>query len=89
MAGAATNGTAPAAAGTTINLASTATGATQCAFTNGGLPGGTSFTAFANGGCTVPPNLAGLTYVNLASSAPATGLTDAITLAGPMLMQVS
>ncbi|CAG8979982.1 hypothetical protein HYALB_00005155 [Hymenoscyphus albidus] len=82
-------GAPPAAAGTTIQLATSATGATNCAFTNGGLPGGTAFTTFANGACTVPSGLAGLTYVNLASAAPATGLTDAITLAGPMLMQVS
>ncbi|EHK96572.1 putative protein rds1 [Glarea lozoyensis 74030] len=82
---------APApAAGSTVALTSTATGATSCAFSNGGLPGGTAFTPFANGACTVPPNLAGLVYVNLASASPADGvLTDAITLAGPMLMQVS
>jgi hypothetical protein len=82
---------APApAAGSSIQLTSTATGATMCAFSNGGLPGGTAFTPFTNGACTVPPNLAGLVYVNLANAAPATGvLTDAITMAGPMLMQAS
>lgn len=83
-------GTPVAAAGSTIQVTSTATGATQCAFQNGGLPGGTAFTPFTNGACTVPQGLAGLTYVNLANAADPKGvLTDAITVAGPMLMQVS
>ncbi|KAH8679688.1 ferritin-like domain-containing protein [Tricladium varicosporioides] len=88
---AAGNGTMTVAAGQNLALASTAsTGATSCAFSNGGLPGGTAFTPFTNGACTVPQGLAGLTYVNLANASPATGiLTDSITLAGPMLMQVS
>ncbi|TAQ85270.1 hypothetical protein B7494_g6402 [Chlorociboria aeruginascens] len=82
--------TAAAAAGSTIELSTSATGATFCAFTNGGQTGGTAFSPFANGACVVPENLAGLTYVNLASAGPLTGvLTDAITLAGPMVMQVS
>ncbi|KAL2068481.1 hypothetical protein VTL71DRAFT_16579 [Oculimacula yallundae] len=81
---------AVAAAGSTVQLQSTATGATGCAFVNGGLAGGASFTAFTNGACTVPPNLAGVTYVHLTSATPKDGvLTDAITLAGPMVMTVS
>ncbi|TVY78481.1 Protein rds1 [Lachnellula suecica] len=85
-------GATPAAftAGTSLALNTTATGATNCAFTNGGLAGGTAFTAFTNGACVIPQGLAGLTYVNLATAAPATGvLTDAITVAGPMAMAAS
>ncbi|KAG9232121.1 ferritin-like domain-containing protein [Amylocarpus encephaloides] len=83
-------GAAAPAAGSTIKVTSTATGATQCAFSNGGIPGGTAFAPFTDGGCEVPQNLAGFTYVNLASDAPGDGvLTDAITLAGPMVMIVS
>ncbi|KAK0099552.1 hypothetical protein ONS96_008055 [Cadophora gregata f. sp. sojae] len=78
------------AAGSTVQLSSTATGATGCAFVNGGLPGGAAFTSFANGACTVPPNLAGVTYVHLTSATPTDGtLTDAITVAGPMVMTIS
>lgn len=77
-------------AGSNLELTTAATGATFCAFTNAGLTGGTAFSAFANGACTVPQNLAGLTYVNLATDGPLTGvLTDAITVAGPMVMMVS
>jgi hypothetical protein len=77
-------------AGSNLQISTTATGATFCAFTNGGQPGGAAFTAFANGACVVPQNLAGLTYVNLASAGPLTGvLTDAITVAGPMVVQIS
>ncbi|KAK0636273.1 ferritin-like domain-containing protein [Bombardia bombarda] len=79
-------------AGATVKFTSDATAnAAFCAFTTGGLPGGTSFTPHdpANG-CTVPQNLAGVVYVNLASAGPLTGkLTDDIILAGPMVMQVS
>ncbi|KAH7393672.1 ferritin-like domain-containing protein [Cadophora sp. MPI-SDFR-AT-0126] len=78
------------AAGSTVQLSSTAQGATGCAFVNGGLPGGAAFTPFANGACTVPPNLAGVTYVHLTSATPTDGtLTDAITVAGPMVMTIS
>ncbi len=80
------------AAGATIQLQSdAATGATHCAFTTGGLPGGTLFTTFDQAaGCQVPQGLAGVTYVNLASAGPLTGkLTDDIIVAGPMVMQVS
>jgi len=76
--------------GETLQMSTSATGATFCAFTNGGLPGGSAFTPFSNGGCAVPQNIAGDTYVNLASAAPLTGiLTDDITVAGPMVIQVS
>ncbi|KAK2623606.1 hypothetical protein QTJ16_006787 [Diplocarpon rosae] len=80
----------PIAAGAQIQVTSTATGGTSCAFLNGGLPGGAAFTPFANGACTVPQNLAGVTYLHLANSTPADGvLTDAITVAGPMVMTVT
>jgi hypothetical protein len=73
-----------------LQVSTTATGATFCAFTNGGQPGGTVFSAFTDGGCIVPQNLAGITYVNLASAGPASGvLTDAITVAGPMVVVIS
>jgi len=78
-------------AGATIQLQSDASAqAVSCAFTTGGAPGGTIFSDFSNGACTIPQGLAGITYVNLASAAPLTGvLTDDIILAGPMVMQVS
>jgi hypothetical protein len=73
-----------------LQLSTPAQGATHCAFTNGGVPGGTAFTPFTNGACVVPEILAGITYLNLASAGPATGvLTDAITVAGPMVIQIS
>ncbi|CAL3970001.1 hypothetical protein PZA11_006321 [Diplocarpon coronariae] len=80
----------PIAAGAQVQVTSTATGGTSCAFLNGGLPGGAAFTPFANGACTVPQNLAGVTYLHLANATPADGvLTDAITVAGPMVMTVT
>jgi hypothetical protein len=74
-----------------LKLSTTASGATFCAFTNGGVPGGTAFTAFtADGGCVVPQILKGITYLNLASAGPFSGvLTDAITVAGPMVIAIS
>ena len=80
------------AAGATVQLQSdAAAGATHCAFTTGGIPGGTAFSPFdAQNGCVVPQGLAGVTYVNLASAGPLNGvLTDDIIVAGPMVMQVS
>ncbi len=78
------------AAGQTVAVTTTATGATSCAFVNGGQPGGAAFTPFANGGCVVPEGLTGITYLHLASSTPADGtLTDAITVAGPLVMAVN
>ncbi len=79
-------------AGATIQLVSDAAAtATHCAFTTGGIPGGTAFTEFNQAtGCIIPQGLAGLTYVNLASAGPLSGvLTDDIIVAGPMVMQVS
>lgn len=65
--------------------------ATFCGFTNANAPGGTAFTAFtASTGCKVPQNLGGITYLSLTSAGPASGkLTDDITLAGPMVLQLS
>jgi hypothetical protein len=78
------------AAGTQVQVTSSATGATSCAFVNGGQPGGAAFTPFTNGACTVPPNLAGIAYLHLTSSTPADGtLTDAITVAGPLVLEIS
>jgi len=77
-------------AGSTVQLSTSATGGSFCAFTNGGIPGGTAFAAFSNGGCVVPQGLAGDTYVHITSAGPLTGeLTDAITVAGPLVMAVS
>lgn len=79
-------------AGAQLQLQSDAASqATFCAFTSGGIAGGTAFSAFdqANG-CVVPQNLAGVVYVNLATAGPLTGqITDDIIVAGPMVMQVS
>lgn len=79
-------------AGTTIQLQSDASStATHCAFTTGGVPGGTAFTPFnAATGCVVPQGLAGVTYVSLSSAGPLDGkLTDELTVAGPMVMIIS
>ncbi|KAF7944373.1 hypothetical protein EAE96_010770 [Botrytis aclada] len=76
--------------GSTLQLTTTAQGATACAFTNGGQTGGTAFTPFANGACTVPQGLAGDAYLNLASQTPTTGvLTDDITVAGALVLAIS
>ncbi|KAL2676953.1 hypothetical protein Neosp_010720 [[Neocosmospora] mangrovei] len=79
--------------GAPIKLASdAAAGATHCAFTSGGIiPGGTKFTPFtAAEGCEVPKEVAGVTYVSLASAGPLDGvLTDEITVAGPMVLTIS
>lgn len=81
---------AAAVAGATVQLSTSATGGTFCAFTNGGLPGGTAFTPFANGACTTPQGLAGETYVHVTNAGPATGvLTDAIVVAGPLVLTVT
>jgi hypothetical protein len=80
------------AAGAAVQLQSEAAAtATHCAFTTGGIPGGTAFVPFDQAaGCVVPQGLAGVTYVNLASAGPLNGvLTDDIIVAGPMVMQVS
>jgi hypothetical protein len=85
-----TNDMSNITANTVLNLSTAAQGAAFCAFTNGGVPGGTAFSPFTNGQCVVPQILAGIVYLNLASSNPGTGvLTDAITVAGPMVIQIS
>ena len=93
---AALNMTAPAStsskvtAGSTVQLETTAPGGTFCSFTNAGQTGGSAFTPFAGGSCAVPQNLAGLVYVHITNAGPLTGvLTDAITVAGPVVMVVS
>ncbi|KAH8587103.1 ferritin-like domain-containing protein [Bisporella sp. PMI_857] len=88
--GAAGNGTANMAAGTPLTLTTTATGATMCAFSNGGAPGGTVFVPYTNSQCTVPQGLAGVAYVHLTSSVPAGNiLTDNVVVAGVQVIQVS
>lgn len=78
------------APGSILQLSTSAQGAMACAFSNGGQNGGAAFTPFANGACTVPQGLAGDAYLNLASQMPTTGvLTDDITVAGPMVLQIS
>ncbi|KAH9988965.1 rds1p-like stress response protein [Xylariaceae sp. FL0662B] len=80
------------AVGTMLKLESDASaGATFCGFTNSAAPGGTAFSPFdAAQGCALPPNLAGTVYVTLTSDAPTDGvLTDEITMAGPMVMNLS
>ncbi|KAI6247652.1 hypothetical protein HI914_04443 [Erysiphe necator] len=79
------------AAGSQVKLQSpAAAGAMSCAFVNGGQMGGTAFAQFQNGACVVPMGLGGITYVHLASTMPTNGmLTDAITLAGPMVMMIN
>lgn len=85
-------GAAPQAlvAGATLVPATTAAGATFCGFTNANAPGGTAFSPFTAGaGCTIPQNLSGITYLTLTNAAPASGaLTDAITVAGPMVLSL-
>jgi hypothetical protein len=73
--------------GQVITLKTAATGATACAFTNGGLPGGSAFAPYTNNTCTIPQGLAGQTYISLVSSTSADNvLTDAITVAGPIVI---
>jgi hypothetical protein len=80
----------PVLAGTTVQLATTATGGLFCAFTNGGLPGGTAFTPLVGDACVTPDNLAGETYVHITSSSALSGvLTDSMVVAGPMVVTVT
>ncbi len=62
-----------------------------CGFTNSAVPGGTAFVPFTEaGGCALPQNLAGIVYVTLTSAQGAAGvITDDITLAGPLVLQLS
>lgn len=73
-----------------LAVSSEAQGATHCAFVNGGVPGGASFVPLTGGNCQVPQILKGEVFVFLSSAAPATGvLSDDITVAGPMVVQIS
>jgi len=84
---ASTNSTQSLAAGSKLKLKTSAQGATACAFTNGGLPGGSSFVQFTGGECAIPAGLAGQAYVSLVNQTPKDNvLTDAITVAGPMVI---
>lgn len=87
--------TAPAAntqlkVGDVLALQSTAAPqATACAFTVGGAPGGTVFSAFSNGACATPPNIGGTVYLNLVKSIAADGkITDDNIVAGPMILSL-
>jgi hypothetical protein len=76
--------------GKILQNSSTASGGTLCAFTNGVLPGVTAFTPYADGACVVPQDLVGIAYINLARTGPLTGvLTEAIAVAGPLVLQIS
>lgn len=87
---AAMNATGNIVAGTKLTLTTTATGATMCAFTNGGVAGGTTYAPYTGTECTVPTGLAGITYVHLTSSVPAGNiLTDSVVVAGVQVIQVS
>lgn len=80
------------AQGTMLSFESeAASGAAFCGFTNSAAPGGTAFSPFDPAqGCALAPNLAGTVYVTLTSAAPTDGvLTDDITVAGPMVMNLS
>lgn len=74
-----------------LALQSTAAPSAQaCAFTVGGLPTGSTFTAFTNGACQTPQGLTGTVYLNLVKAIPADGkLTDDNIVAGPMVLSVS
>lgn len=77
-------------AGTRLVLTTTAAGATNCAFSNGGIPGGTAYSGFTDGGCIVPEGLAGVTYLHLTSSVPVGNvLTDEVVVAGVVTITVS
>lgn len=91
-ASAAAGGVQTLAVGEMLNFESEAASqATFCGFTNSAAAGGTAFSAFtAEAGCALPPNLSGLVYVTLTSAqAPDGVLTDDITVAGPMVLQLS
>ena len=81
------------AAGTAIKFQSgeQSSQAQFCGFTNSGAPGGTAFVPFTEAeGCALPDNLSGLVYVTLTSAQGEKGvITDDITLAGPLPLQLS
>lgn len=66
-------------------------GAKFCGFTNSAAPGGTAFVPFTEAeGCALPQNLAGVVYLSLTSEEGAAGvITDDITVAGPLVVQLS
>jgi len=74
-----------------MQLSTTASGASFCSFTNGGVSAaGSVFVPLTNGACEVPQNLAGVVYIHLTSANSVEGvLTDDITVAGPMVIAVS
>lgn len=83
----------PANGPAVLRLQSESSGqATHCAFTSGGVqPGGTIFTAYTpDGGCEVPHNVAGVSYVSLTSSDSLEGLlSDDIVVAGPIALSLT
>lgn len=65
--------------------------ATHCAFVSGGLPGGAAFAELDEaGGCLVPQNVAGISYVALVNDAPLSGaVAEESIMAGPIAIVVS
>jgi hypothetical protein len=76
-------------AGSQLNLQSPGqpSGASFCAFTAGGVPGGTVFVPLNNGGCAVPQGLAGEVYMSITKSGQQ--LADSEILAGPSILSIS
>ncbi|KAK0103820.1 hypothetical protein ONS95_005819 [Cadophora gregata] len=76
--------------GTRLTVMGTPAGATNCAFSNGGAPGGTIYVTFENSGCAVPQGVSGITYMHLTSSVPQGNiLTDDVVVAGVQVLNVS
>lgn len=65
--------------------------ATHCAFLSGGLPGGAVFAEMdGSGGCAVPQNIAGISYVALVNDAPLSGMVaEESIMAGPVAIVVT
>ncbi|SPN97613.1 related to stress response protein rds1p [Cephalotrichum gorgonifer] len=66
--------------------------ATHCAFLSGGLqPGGAAFSTLdGSGACTIPQNIAGISYVALVNAAPLDGIVvESSIMAGPLAIVVS
>lgn len=75
-----------------MNFESEAMGdATHCAFVSGGLPGGAAFAELdGSGGCAVPQNVGGISYVALVNDAPLSGIVvEESIMAGPIAIVVS
>lgn len=79
------------AIGSAMTFESDALGdATHCAFLSGGLPGGAAFAVLEGGSCTVPQNIAGISYVALVNDAPLSGaVAEENIMAGPLAIVVS